>query len=66
MVCRSGICGLQRIAMTLTRMHATGTCLAAIMPSYTAPNQVSQTTANLPYDGGRIGRLRDAAQAFLS
>jgi hypothetical protein len=69
----SGLCDvgnviipLQRIAMTLTRMHATGTCLAATMSSYTAPNQVSQTTTNLPYGGGQIGRLRDAAQPFLS
>ena len=44
---------LQRIVMTLTRMHATGICLAATMPLYTAPNQYSQTTTNLPYDGGR-------------
>jgi hypothetical protein len=40
--------------MTLTRMHATGTCLAATMPSLTAPDQVSQTTTNLPYVGGRL------------
>jgi hypothetical protein len=41
--------------MTLTRMHATGTCLAATMPSYTAPNKVSQTTTNLPgYSEGRL------------
>jgi hypothetical protein len=45
---------LQRNAMTLTRMHATGTCLAATMPSLTAPDQVSQTTTNLPYVGGRL------------
>ena len=45
---------LQRIAMTLTRMHVTGTCLAATMPSYAAPNQVSQTTTNLSYVGGRL------------
>src|SRR5215203_4500285 len=32
---------LQRIAMTLTLMHATGTRLAATMPSNTAPNQDS-------------------------
>src|SRR5215212_260502 len=32
---------LQRIAMILTRMHATGTCLAATLPRYTAPNQDS-------------------------
>ena len=42
---------LQRIAMSLTRMHATGTCLAATMPSFTAPDQVSRRLPICPMLG---------------
>jgi hypothetical protein len=50
--------------MTLTRMHATATRLAATMPSYAAPNQDNQTTASPPYGEETQGILRDAAQPF--
>ena len=47
---------LQHIAMTLTRVHATDSCVAATVPCYTAPNEDSETTTILPCSG-EIGNL---------
>jgi hypothetical protein len=50
---KSLIPALQRIAMTLTRMHATGTPLAVAMRSYMTPKHNRQTTTSFAHDGKR-------------
>jgi hypothetical protein len=54
---------LQRIAMILTRVHATDSCVAATVPCYTAPNEDSETTTILPC-GGEIGHLNRCCSTF--